>query len=95
MESGSKLIKHPDPSGLSREDQAVLEAATQNLRLAYAPYSGFRVGAALITESGAIVNAGEPGKCLISAVRVRRTGGIVQLFNSSSGRKDQDYRDRS
>ena len=42
-------------SELSDEDQNLLKAATEAAKYAYAPYSQFHVGAALLLESGIIV----------------------------------------
>ncbi len=44
---------HEAPNGA--EVAALVEAATQTASLAYAPYSGFRVGAALRLANGALV----------------------------------------
>ncbi len=41
-------------SALSESEQQLIEAATQALTKAYAPYSQFRVGAALLTTTGKI-----------------------------------------
>ena len=41
-------------SSLSESEQQLLEVATQALTKAYAPYSQFRVGAALLTNTGKI-----------------------------------------
>ncbi|WP_319419522.1 cytidine deaminase [Pleurocapsa sp. FMAR1] len=41
-------------SSLSESEQQLLEVATQALTKAYAPYSQFRVGAALLTTTGKI-----------------------------------------
>ena len=48
-------IVHADASGLSHDDQELLQAATRCLDLAYAPYSKFYVGAALRMRNGIIV----------------------------------------
>jgi cytidine deaminase len=45
------------PAALSTADRALLEAATEAISLAYAPYSGFHVGAALLLADGSIVKA--------------------------------------
>ncbi len=42
-------------AALSAEDGALLQAATEAIALAYAPYSGFHVGAALLLADGNIV----------------------------------------
>ena len=46
---------HKTFDAMTSEDQKLLTLATECLDLAYAPYSKFRVGAALRTESGNIV----------------------------------------
>ena len=43
------------PEDMSREDHELLECARKAATTAYAPYSGFRVGAAVRLESGIIV----------------------------------------
>ena len=40
---------------LSQEDQRLLNAATEAAKSAYAPYSNFKVGAAVLVENGDIV----------------------------------------
>jgi homotetrameric cytidine deaminase len=48
----------PSTANISKPQQAeLLDRARQAAQDAYAPYSGFRVGAALLLESGAIVTA--------------------------------------
>ena len=42
-------------TGLSNEDRMLVDVAIDSTKLAYAPYSNFRVGAALKTSGGAIV----------------------------------------
>jgi len=46
---------HQTFDALAKEDQEILTLAAESLDLAYAPYSKFRVGAALRTESGHII----------------------------------------
>lgn len=43
------VIRHQDINTLSQEDQALLTQAKEAIALSYAPYSGFRVGAAVRT----------------------------------------------
>lgn len=43
------------PAELAHEDAQLLKAAVEATSLAYAPYSGFEVGAALLLANGAIV----------------------------------------
>lgn len=43
------------PSELSKEEQSLLEKAKEALQQAYAPYSKFRVGAALLLDDGKII----------------------------------------
>ncbi|MGK7310705.1 MAG: cytidine deaminase [Candidatus Longimicrobiales bacterium M2_2A_002] len=42
---------------LTEEDRSLLDAARSVMAMAYAPYSGVRVGAALLTEEGPITAA--------------------------------------
>lgn len=50
----SELIRHSDIKALAPEDQLLLRTAQDHLGLAYAPYSGFRVGAAALTANGQV-----------------------------------------
>lgn len=47
-----------DASGLEPAEAALLAAANEAQQLAYAPYSRFEVGAALLLDDGAIVKGG-------------------------------------
>ncbi len=51
--SGTELSR-PVPQLSPAEREALLAAAKNTLHKAYAPYSNFHVGAAILTESGAI-----------------------------------------
>ncbi len=46
---------YPTEKDLPAEDRALLQAARQALKTAYAPYSRFRVGAAVLLEDGRII----------------------------------------
>ena len=53
-----ELEEYPDSSQLPDADRRLLTEAGKALDLAYAPYSGFRVGVAALTASGAVVRGG-------------------------------------
>jgi cytidine deaminase len=55
VEKPFTYLWYPDVGELPEEDLALLEEARKATRLAYAPYSGFRVGAALALVSGDVV----------------------------------------
>lgn len=50
------LYRHADITHFSEQEQALIKAAHAALDTAYAPYSQFRVGAALLLDDGTIVS---------------------------------------
>ena len=48
------IIKHAEAAALKADDRVLLSAAEDFLSRAYAPYSGFLVGAALLTQGGKV-----------------------------------------
>ncbi len=51
---GFDLIVHEQPEGMKEGDLELLRAARASIAGSYAPYSGFRVGAAIRLETGEI-----------------------------------------
>jgi cytidine deaminase len=49
------VTEHEDVSSLKREERRLLEKASEASKNAYAPYSGFNVGAAVELEDGTII----------------------------------------
>jgi len=49
------IIEYNDESELSAEDNNLITIAREASKKAYAPYSGFKVGAALLLENGEII----------------------------------------
>ena len=45
-----------DISELSSQDKELIKNATSSMNLAYAPYSGFNVGASVLLDNGVIIN---------------------------------------
>ena len=77
---GFDILVHPDASGLSDADKQLLERARKALETAYAPYSGFKVGAAVLMDSGEVVignnqeNASYPSGLCAERVAVFQAG---------------------
>ena len=77
---GFDLFVHPSETGLPAEDRRLLGLARQALEGAYAPYSHFRVGAALLLDSGETVigsnqeNASYPSGLCAERVAVFQAG---------------------
>jgi cytidine deaminase len=66
------------------EDRALLAAATQAAQQAYAPYSGFQVGAAVLLENGEVV-AGSNQENMAYPRALRRTCCCFCRFLGLSG----------
>ena len=49
------MIKYNSTNDLDTSDQQVIQAAQDNTALAYAPYSKFHVGAAVLLDDGTVV----------------------------------------
>ncbi len=71
---------HKTFDALTAEDQKLLALAAESLDLAYAPYSKFRVGAALRTESGHTVKGANQENASYSLCIC---GERVALFNKA------------
>lgn len=56
IEINTKLMVFENPSELSDEDQILLARAKEATLKSYAPYSNFKVGAAILLDSGEIVS---------------------------------------
>jgi len=52
---GISIQKHADASELPAREQELIRHCISAMDTAYAPYSGFRVGAALLMEDGSII----------------------------------------
>lgn len=52
------VLDRADPTSLDQTATALYERAADARRLAYAPYSGFTVGAALLAQDGSVITAG-------------------------------------
>ena len=50
---------------LPESSQKMILLAREAAKRAYAPYSGFRVGASVLLENGEIITGNKPGKCCI------------------------------
>ncbi|MFS4417696.1 cytidine deaminase [Maribacter sp. 2307ULW6-5] len=74
------VLVHDDISALSRKDQALVLASQKALEGAYAPYSEFKVGAALLLDNGEVVigsnqeNASYPSGLCAERVAVFQAG---------------------
>lgn len=76
----TEVFAFDQPEELSSSDQLILAKATEAMRDAYAPYSRFKVGAALLLENGQIIkgnnqeNAAYPSGLCAERVAFYATG---------------------
>lgn len=70
----SQLIVYHDLAELDLEDQKLMKAAFEARDRAYAPYSGFSVGAALLLDNGEVVTGNnQENACYPSGLCAERT----------------------
>jgi len=74
------LIIYENAGALRPEDQDLLRRAAENQKLAYAPYSEFLVGAALITAQGKIAGGANQEN---ASYPLCMCGERVALYNSA------------
>ncbi len=66
-----------DITELTENEQILIEHAKKAARNAYAPYSNFYVGSAVLLSNGQIITGNNQGKCSLSCWIVCRTGSFV------------------
>ena len=88
----------PQPEDLSKQDRELLQKAIEARKNAYAPYSGFSVGASVLMDNGEIItgnnqeNAAYPSGICAERVAVWNAisrfpqGNILKVFISASSR---------
>jgi len=80
-------IEHEDQKELSPEDQELIKASEEAALSAYAPYSRFRVGAAIRLESGRIVpGANVENSAFPSGICAERTALSAAITNFPNDR---------
>ncbi len=77
----SVILEYDNQNELSEEDRRLLYHAREALKMAYAPYSGFQVGAALLLENGTVIRGNnQENAAFPSGLCAER----VALFHASS-----------
>jgi cytidine deaminase len=80
INTGSTAFIYEDINELSDEDKNLMKVAVEATKTAYAPYSGFNVGAALLMEDGSIIignnqeNAAYPSGMCAERVAIWKAG---------------------
>jgi len=80
VNTGSIAFIYEDINELSDEDKSLMKVAVEATKTAYAPYSGFNVGAALLMEDGSIIignnqeNAAYPSGMCAERVAIWKAG---------------------
>ena len=93
-----KFTSYANPEALSLEDRGLLNKAIEARKDAYAPYSGFSVGASVLMDNGEVItrnnqeNAAYPsGICaervaIWNAISRFPQGRVIKVFISASSR---------
>ena len=104
VEIACRLTEYDDVSEMSENDRHLVEEAKQSMSAAYAPYSHFHVGAAVLLENGKIIkgnnqeNASYPVGLCAERVAIFSAGannpGIAVIAIAVIARSDHFYVDR-
>ena len=82
-----KYVEHESFSDLESEDSRLITEAKRAAENAYAPYSGFRVGAAVMLESGIIVHGSNVENAAFpSGICAERTALAYAVANHAGDR---------
>lgn len=77
--SDQNITTHVDTTTLNEKDRELLTIARESLSLSYAPYSNFRVGAALRTDAGHVMRGANQEN---ASFPLCMCGERVALYNS-------------
>ena len=81
----TRIVSYPDPAELDASEQALLQAAHQAAGKAYAPYSRFFVGAALLMANGDVATGNnQENAAYPSGICAER----VAIFSASAAHPD-------
>jgi cytidine deaminase len=99
-----RLTEYDDPSQMDEKDRHLIEEAKESMKSAYAPYSHFNVGAAVLLENGKIIrgnnqeNAAYPVGLCAERVAIFSAGanypGIAVKAIAVTARSDHFHVDR-